>query len=637
MPPASPAFRSGLLAAALLVAGPAGAQPASQEDPRTLMVQARALQRRSGGDDPAGAAALYRKVIALVPQSGEAHLRLSEALAEDGDLPGALASARKACELMPQNAEMAANLGLLEYRRAQGDPEALPEAKAALLRATKLLFTDPEVWARLAEVCEGLKDRDTALRAWLQVGRLRPSVTLAWERAFAQAKETGSYEGRREAVLAMCRARLPEGRQLRMLEELARDQINAGYLAHAEESFLLLARHLPTEPAVWENVALVQVRTQRFEEALKNLGTAEALRATPRVRYNQALCLMNLGRYAEAETKWRETLPEASNTADSGNLADGVRGLLGVCLYLQGRDQVLLDQLAEWKETPDSGDLLALRAQALLRLQRWKEARAALRDGMERFPRTGLFQQAKEIPPGLFDEGLFSRKPSRQALALLEREARASTLAEFRDWKGCLAVLEAAKALRAAPNVNLLLLESNVLDQLGRYEEAIAVLRKAQALAPDHPTLQNNLGYLLLERGGDLEEAARLIGASVEKDPQNGSVQDSWGWVLFKQGKYADSERALRRASELSPYSPEVRKHLGEVLLKLGRKGEAAEQWERALAFSFPDRKGLEKRLSALRAELAREGGAPPAGDVPPAKGGDPEDEDADQSEGPRP
>lgn len=628
MPPASPALRSGLLAAALLASAPARAQ----EDPRTLMVQARALQRRSGGDDPSGAAALYRKVIALVPGSGEAHLRLSEALMEGGDLPGALVEARKACDLAPQNAEMAANVGLLEYRRAQGDSGAYEDAKAALLRATGLLGTDPELWARLAEISEGLKDKETALKAWLQVGRLRPSVTLAWERAFSQAKELGSYEGRREAVMAMCLGRLPEGRQLRMLEDLARDQIGAGYLAHAEESFLLLGRHLPTEPAVWENIALVQVRTQRFEEALKNLATAESLRATPRVRYNQALCLMNLGRYPEAEAKWREALPEASNTPDSGNLADGARSLLGASLYLQGRDGALLDQLSAWPETADSGDLLALRAQALLRLQRWKEARAVLRDGIARFPRSGLFQQAREIPPDLFDESLFSRKPSRQALTLLEREATASVLAEFKDWRGSLAVLATARAVRPGMNLNLLLLESNVLDQLGRYDEAIAVLRRAQALSPDHPTLQNNLGYLLLERGGDLEEAAHLIRASVEKDPQNGSVQDSWGWVLFKQGKLAEAETALRKASELSPYSPEVRKHLGEALLALGRRAEAAEQWERALAFSFPDRKALEKRLAALRAQLAKEGHPAAAGEVPPRRP-EPEDGDGDGDE----
>jgi Flp pilus assembly protein TadD len=254
---------------------------------------------------------------------------------------------------------------------------------------------------------------------------------------------------------------------------------------------------------------------------------------------------------------------------------------------------------------------------------------------MARHPQTALFQEASEIPANRFDEGFFSRKPSRQALTLLERGAAAAAFAEFKDWQRSLAVIEAARTLLTAPSVNLLLLESNVLDQLGRFDEAIAVLRKAQQIAPEHSSLQNNLGYLLLERGGDLAEAARLIGASVEKDPQNGSVQDSWGWVLFKQGKYAEAEKTLRKASELNPYSPEVRKHLGEALLKLGRRGEAAEQWERALAFSFPERKDLEKRLSKLRAELAKsaeaEQSAPPKAEEAPAPG----DADADGPEDP--
>ena len=61
---------------------------------------------------------------------------------------------------------------------------------------------------------------------------------------------------------------------------------------------------------------------------------------------------------------------------------------------------------------------------------------------------------------------------------------------------------------------------------------------------------------------------------------------------------------------DLSPFSPEVRKHLGEVLVKQGKLAEAAEQWERALAFVFPERAGLEKRLGELRVRIAKEAAA---------------------------
>jgi tetratricopeptide (TPR) repeat protein len=81
---------------------------------------------------------------------------------------------------------------------------------------------------------------------------------------------------------------------------------------------------------------------------------------------------------------------------------------------------------------------------------------------------------------------------------------------------------------------------------------------------------------------------------------------DSWGWALYKQGKYKESEAALRKALAISPYSPEIHKHLGETLLKLDRLQEALDEWERALAFVFPERKELEKQVQDLRTRVAR-------------------------------
>ncbi len=77
--------------------------------------------------------------------------------------------------------------------------------------------------------------------------------------------------------------------------------------------------------------------------------------------------------------------------------------------------------------------------------------------------------------------------------------------------------------------------------------------------------------------------------------------------MQFKQGKLAEAEATLRRAAEQNRFSPEVRKHLGEVMLAQGKIREAVEQWERALAYPFPDRADLEKRLGALKVRLAKE------------------------------
>jgi tetratricopeptide (TPR) repeat protein len=76
--------------------------------------------------------------------------------------------------------------------------------------------------------------------------------------------------------------------------------------------------------------------------------------------------------------------------------------------------------------------------------------------------------------------------------------------------------------------------------------------------------------------------------------------------VLYKQGKLIEAEEALRKAVELTPFSPEIRAHLGEVFLKLNRPEEALEQWERALAYAFPQREQLEAQAERLRVELAK-------------------------------
>ena len=608
-------FRPSPLLALAVLAGSAWSQqnPPPAEDAAALLLQARGLQRRGGGDDPKGAIALYRRVIGLLPSSSEAHLRLSEALAESGDIEPALAEARQAVELAPERPEASAHLALLLHRRLQTDAAALDETRQALAAAAKLLPQEVEIWARLGEVSELAKDSPGALRAWLKVGRLRPQISFAWEKAAFFAHNLNDYDAKREAIMALCSGRNPDSKYLRWLEDLARDQLKAGYLGHAEDSFRLLARHFAQEPGVWENMALVQLNTSRFEEALASLREAEKLRSTPRLSLNAAFCMMNLGDLQGAEVRLRNLFMAPDAGADAEKLRAEARVLLASTLLLQNRPAPLLELLQGWPETESQGELLGIRAQARIRTQDWTGARKDLRAGMARFPSSSLFRQAAGIPPGLLEEGFFNRKGPRQALQQLDLEATAGLWGEFRRWDRCLEGAE--QALKASPlrTVNLMLLAANALDQLDRHGEAVTMLRQALKLDPKHPTVQNNLGYLLLEDGKELDEAARLIEASVKQEPENGSVLDSWGWVLFKQGRLEESEKALRKAAELSPYSPEVRKHFGDVLLKLGRQQEAAEQWERALAFAFPDRKALAKRLLDLQAQLARKGLTAPA------------------------
>jgi tetratricopeptide (TPR) repeat protein len=584
------------------------------EDPRSLILQGRALQRRGGGDDPAKAAALYRKAVALEPRSAEAQLRLSEALMDSGDLEAAVPPGIRATELAPQNGEAWAHLGMLQYLRGRKAPEAQPLAQKALQRAALLLPTDPELWTRLAEVAETRKDEAVAMKAWIRVGRLRPPFSIqgrslgeiAWDRVANLAINLKNYEARREAVLALCQGKYPDSHALRMLEDLAREQVEKGFLGHGEESFTLLGRHLPKEAAVWDNVALIQLRTGRFEEALATLQRAEALRPSSRGDYYSAICLMNLGRFKESEPRWRAVLKAQRFTKEDEQLAANARALLATALLLDGRASEMLGLLNGWPESDSQPELLSLRAQGCIQTQAWKQARQVLRDGMSRFPEQGIFLLARTIPKDRFEEGLFAKKQSRLALAQLDLEVMAGLLGDFRRWERCLDFVMQARKAAPVRDVELLLLQGNALQELGRMDEALRTLREGQRMNPGHPMLQNNLGYLLLEQGRDLQEASALIESALKQDPKNGNTMDSWGWAQFRQGKVKEAEESLRKAAELAPFSPEIRKHLGEVLLSLGRMEEALEQWERALAYAFPERKALEERARELRTRIAK-------------------------------
>jgi tetratricopeptide (TPR) repeat protein len=622
------------LAASLLLG--AGTPPTLPDaDPRALMIQARALQPDGGGNNPQGAAALYRKVIALVPDSSQAYLRLSESLMQSGNLAAAVDPAVKATELDPRSGEAWAHLGLLYYVQSQSRDSQRPAAKAALAHAVKLLPTDAELWTRLAEIEDSLRDGAGALQAWLSVGRLHPSANyqgrqladFAWERSMELAVQLKNYEARREAVLALCDRAFPDPRYLKYLEDLAQDQVDQGFLGHAEESFRILGQSLPQEPAIWENIGIIQLNTGRFDAALQTFAKAESMRRSARTSFNMGLCLMKLGSFPEAEARWKELLPTLENSQEDPSLLAPARELYATCLLLSGRPKDLLDLTAGWTDLASQPQVLALRAQALIEVQDWKGARAALRDGMARFPRRDLFKRAAKLPPKVFDDNRFFQSEARRALAQLDLETTAELWAEFRAWDRCLETVQKARKAGPPPDVELLLLQANALQNLGQPDQAIQVLREGQKLDPGHPILQNNLGFSLLERGGDLDEAARLIKSALDQDPANSSTMDSWGWVLFKQGRTQEAEAALRKASQMAPFSPEIHRHLGEVLVKLDRLQDALDEWERALAFAFPDRKALEEQVQGLRIRLARvralqaaaedDTGAPAANDGP--------------------
>ncbi len=137
-------------------------------------------------------------------------------------------------------------------------------------------------------------------------------------------------------------------------------------------------------------------------------------------------------------------------------------------------------------------------------------------------------------------------------------------------------------------------------ESAGRVAEAERVFRALVARDPLHANALNYLGYMLANRGLRLTEALSLIDRALAADPGNPAFLDSRGWALLKLGRAADAEAPLRTAAEALRSSSVIQSHYADVLSALGKRGEAADRLELALAGD-----GVDVDRAATRAPAA--------------------------------
>jgi tetratricopeptide (TPR) repeat protein len=162
----------------------------------------------------------------------------------------------------------------------------------------------------------------------------------------------------------------------------------------------------------------------------------------------------------------------------------------------------------------------------------------------------------------------------------------------------------------------LFLVEAEILDEVGRKEDAMAVyaaalesypdsadilyaralyavkvdrvdlaeadLRRVIAAQPEHADALNALGYTLADRTERFQEALALIEKAYALKPEEPAILDSMGWVHYRLGNQELALDFLRRALDALS-DGEIAAHLGEVLWAIGRRDEAWKVWEAAL------------------------------------------------------
>ncbi len=121
-----------------------------------------------------------------------------------------------------------------------------------------------------------------------------------------------------------------------------------------------------------------------------------------------------------------------------------------------------------------------------------------------------------------------------------------------------------------------------IAEKLNRLDEMESDLRTVINIKPDHAHAYNALGYTFAERGIRLPEAIELIHKAIALAPEDAFILDSLGWVQYRLKRNDEALATLTRAYRLRA-DPEIAAHLGEVLWVTGRRDDAQKVWQRAL------------------------------------------------------
>lgn len=293
-----------------------------------------------------------------------------------------------------------------------------------------------------------------------------------------------------------------------------------------------------------------------------------------------------------------------------------------------------------WRaEDPSSSFLVDLQLSALAADKRYADALALL----DRFEReneksteTRLWRARVLAAAGRIDEALAEFQTVETELTPMGPAAiwtlRPMVVAALIEARKADAAVERtthwlAETGRDSPfHASALRLHSASIHAAGRETDYLAVMQQLAQLEPSDVGIMNDLGYSLLETGGDRVAATEMIRRAVAAEPWNAAYLDSLGWAYYKAGDFPAAAEQLSRAARLrAGRDGTILDHWGDARYRIGDADGAREAWQRARAALLeaaadapPEDEELLRRVEAKLKQL--ESGGEPA--VAPASGG---------------
>ncbi len=131
-------------------------------------------------------------------------------------------------------------------------------------------------------------------------------------------------------------------------------------------------------------------------------------------------------------------------------------------------------------------------------------------------------------------------------------------------------------------NIELLYARALTAEKVNRLDVTIQDLREIIERQPNNVQALNALGYTLVDRTKQIAEGVKLVERAYKLNTNDPAITDSMGWAYYRQGRYQDALRLLRKAFALNK-DAEIAAHLGEVMWVNGDRDGAKEIWDEAL------------------------------------------------------
>ncbi len=139
------------------------------------------------------------------------------------------------------------------------------------------------------------------------------------------------------------------------------------------------------------------------------------------------------------------------------------------------------------------------------------------------------------------------------------------------------------------------------------YKAAELYFESAHLQSPGNFAASNNLALALCEQPDEAKRrrALEYAQANSRQFPKVAEAASTYGWVLYKLGRLDDAERALRQAAASGNLSADTVYYIARVSADRGRKDEAKQLIESALASKrpFSQRQEAEALLKQLNQE----------------------------------